>query len=138
MSLLHKRKESPGRLGPSWPFPSRALIKQGSARRLLSLFFLHALRPRLPWGATGHQASSDFSKGGSPPAAKPQSRPAGEPTRPSPLLIDLFRTEGDKSSVPSIPGCLLVPKPTSGPPCSPPPAQEFSSEYANRVFKNYV
>lgn len=127
------QKEGEPRTPPALgPFPSRVLLRQASPRRSLSLFFLHL------GGATGHQGSGDFSKSGSPPAAKPQSRLTGEPTRPSPLLIDLFRTKGDKSSVPSIPGCLLVTKPTSGPPCSPLPAQEFSSEYANRVFKNYV
>lgn len=101
-----------------------------------SSFMLSALT--CPGSKTGHQVSSDSSKGGSPPAAMPKSLLTCEPTRPSPLLIDFFRSKGDKPSGPSIPRCLLVTKPTAGPPYSPLPAREFSSEYGNQVFKNYA
>lgn len=88
----------------------------------------------LPEEKTGHRASTDFSKGRSPPTpnATVTSRLLLNQHSTYPCWWTLPWTEDDKLSVPSTSRCLLTTKQRYGPPYLPLSVQEFS-EYRYQI-----
>ena len=62
-----QKEGRPGCLRPAWSFPSYVLIKQETSQGFLSHLFPPLPALALPGVDTGHQESSGFSQGRSPP-----------------------------------------------------------------------
>lgn len=142
--LLHKRRESPGCLWPSWPFPSWELLKQGSTPgHLLSLSFLLALCPHLPRGGGGDDCASGsrgFQQRQVTTHGRCQSHLSlGSQQGPGPPWLTFSEPKAIKQGCPPSPGASWLPDQRQDCPAHPfPPESPSSSKYENQVFKNYL